>query len=697
MAHRGHKSSKVPNVKLRPTNPGSSSRLEGGGGARAASSSSSPPPTSPHPDGDGGHDGEYDDGEDGGGDKDRPLKGWMFCFTGVTQEKTTLTQQLYSMGGMAEGNLTESTTHLIAYKVGSSKYDCAIQLGLPILLPSFITELHEQWQKAQENIDIDGLLREHTMPPLAGLKVGLCGLTENTRKLATRKLIKELGAELVVPMRFDADVTHLVCAQADVRPSTTLTHAKKYRAGKMGTQENQRAAQQLACVHLEWLKDCERARALLPPHDYDAWPCGKGPTSTVRAAAIQSIPDRAERALKERVKEVMQREEERKREAEPPRPTRSNGTATAVGRVSKKIAAESQLPEHESITPRGLLGLSREVADAAERSELRKAPDSTPLEEEERADREKRDDPPAKDKEDAKPADPPAAAPAPAAPCAPSAPAPPASRGIFSNLTFRLLSCPSDRLPLLRSALYGAGASDVVAGTVEGAAADYCLLSSASSPAPPDLPSTYGQPVTLHWLDQCLFYERVVEPTSAPWLRPPGLALPLPAASQCVVALTGFPLNGETPERQQLRKALETVGCKVTDTFAARENTHLLSARAVECRSLDQAEMESKGWIKEARAIKWGTPLVGVEWVERIWREGRVEPAPKTKGDGQLSESALAETQIASSSRPSSSSSEPQHGDYVSGSAGREGEAAVGGSTGCATAGRRGEYDADAE
>lgn len=106
------------------------------------------------------------------------------------------------MGAMAEGNLTETTTHLVATAVGSSKYNVALELGLPVLEPSFIYAVHDQWQQAQEDIDIERLLRKHALPPLKGYKIGLCGITDPPRKSRTRKLIKSLGAKLIVPMRY---------------------------------------------------------------------------------------------------------------------------------------------------------------------------------------------------------------------------------------------------------------------------------------------------------------------------------------------------------------------------------------------------------------------------------------------------------------------------------------------------------------
>lgn len=162
-----HRSTKVPNVKLRPAPAIASSskanerrqqvqeadqedyahyrRMEKArlcGKARGGDKD--------------GNNGEGDDDEESNAEEDddnvAPLLGCVICMTGAIEEKAKLIEYATTMGAQIQGNLTEDATHLVAQEPGSEKYNCAIRLGLPILKPEWLKELRACWTKA---IDYD--------------------------------------------------------------------------------------------------------------------------------------------------------------------------------------------------------------------------------------------------------------------------------------------------------------------------------------------------------------------------------------------------------------------------------------------------------------------------------------------------------------------------------------------------------------
>jgi hypothetical protein len=181
----------------------------------------------------------------------------LLLFLSVLSQ-TALAHAAYQLGAKVEGNLTESTTHLIALNPLSFKYECALSLGLYILLPQFLFDCIDRWREAQE-LNVDALIRKHTLKPLHNLKVGICGIEDRREREHMKSRLKGLGAILVYPMLIQDDVTHLVCGTADRRSSSTLETVYNLRRGKVGQSDERRAADQLKCVRVEWVEDCASA------------------------------------------------------------------------------------------------------------------------------------------------------------------------------------------------------------------------------------------------------------------------------------------------------------------------------------------------------------------------------------------------------------------------------------------------------
>lgn len=535
-----------------------------------------------------------------------------------------LYQIAQTLGGVVEGNLTESTTHLIALSPGSQKYDCALRLGLYILRPDFLFELHSRWQDAAQDLGVDDLLSRHSLRILEGCRVGLCGIVEKSVKQRLRSTLAHMGAHVVVPMTFDTQVTHLLCGTSDRNESSTLDYVYKLRKGHLGTAAERKGGSDLKCVRLEWLDDCKRVGGMVEADQYDIWEHKKPLTQAERAAIVTEYPLRSPDALRKRFAERLQaldeaaqkeaRQREEARAAQAAKSSRSNGLK-ALGSAhddskGSKFTSGTQVPESMPSDPHAgsFLNKHRDVIEANEAgpSKPRTRQESTPLTDQGQSLHEAKE--------------------------VTAEQVQSASEGkVFSGVTIRLALAKKDwsRTPLIRAACVGAGATVIDTKDAD-SAADYCLVSEAEAlrtSAPAD---KSGERVTYFWLDQCLFYERIVDPSAAPYLRPADLALPCEEAKVCCVGLTGFAVDDSTPDRQQLTKVLELLGCTVTETFGRRRNTHLLSIHSDEIRSLNlsQAAMEERGWLKEARARVWGIPIVGIDWVGRVWRDGVVDPPP---------------------------------------------------------------------
>ncbi|KAJ7717668.1 hypothetical protein B0H16DRAFT_1799028 [Mycena metata] len=82
-------------------------------------------------------------------DSRRPFKNVVLCATGVLN-KHELFKLALELGAKCVRPLTDRVTHLITdSNYGGEKYECALERGIPILLPSWITECHRLWQRGE--------------------------------------------------------------------------------------------------------------------------------------------------------------------------------------------------------------------------------------------------------------------------------------------------------------------------------------------------------------------------------------------------------------------------------------------------------------------------------------------------------------------------------------------------------------------
>ncbi|SPO19950.1 related to DNA topoisomerase II binding protein [Ustilago trichophora] len=290
---RAHRSTKIPNVKLRPAQRDS-------GNSAASSSKQAQNKRSRQQDEllddreDAAHFRQLrDDGHDHGAHLDadfigtsaRPLKGAIISITGLGDVKSSLTQYARELGARVEGNLTEDVTHLIADRPGSEKYRFALELGMHIVSPEWILDVREAWLSG-EDVDAEELELKHQLPALSNITICFSALggAERRRLVA---LAQELGATVSDELRFDGTITHLVSATADPNASSSVRHLLHFldrsRHGRNGTREQ--AASRILAVRPEWLGDCQQAAGCLSEQIYSIF--ATLPSNTERQSLIQ--------------------------------------------------------------------------------------------------------------------------------------------------------------------------------------------------------------------------------------------------------------------------------------------------------------------------------------------------------------------------------------------------------------------------
>lgn len=271
---KAHRSTKIPNVKLRPAQRGTAS---------AAESSSSSSKRSRRRDEllDDREDAAHfrrlrDDGQDHGAHLDadfigtsaHPLKGAIISITGLSESKATLTQHARELGARVEGNLTEDVTHLIADRPGSEKYRFALELGMHIVSPAWILDIRDAWLKG-EDVDAEELEQHHQLPALSNITICFSAVTGPERRRLVA-LATELGATVSDELRFDGTITHLVSATSDPSASSSVQHLLHFldrsRHGRNGSREQ--AASRLLAVRPQWLDDCQQAGGCLSEQTY---------------------------------------------------------------------------------------------------------------------------------------------------------------------------------------------------------------------------------------------------------------------------------------------------------------------------------------------------------------------------------------------------------------------------------------------
>ncbi|KJA25092.1 hypothetical protein HYPSUDRAFT_214141 [Hypholoma sublateritium FD-334 SS-4] len=207
MRRRGNKSSKVPNVKLRPADKGAYAR--------------------PIVESCWAQDTQVDSDDTAAFDLcPRPMKGMSICATGVT-DKPTLFKQAVELGATCTPAFTDRVTHLVAVDHGGAKYMCALERKIPIVKPSWIMENYQIWLKG-DDVDMAQSAERHRLPIFSGVVVCPSGITDITRRTQISKILRKHDGIYLKDLERPVRVTHLLCSGDE--ETEKMRYAEKFNA-----------------------------------------------------------------------------------------------------------------------------------------------------------------------------------------------------------------------------------------------------------------------------------------------------------------------------------------------------------------------------------------------------------------------------------------------------------------------------------
>ncbi|TFY58573.1 hypothetical protein EVG20_g8092, partial [Dentipellis fragilis] len=225
-SRRSNKSHRVPNVKLRPAQPSSSSRRV-----------PSPPPRTSSPIY--GNEPEcsfYDPCP-------RPFKGVVLCATGV--DKSLIFGKASELGATTTLDFTDRVTHLIADAHGGAKYTCALSRQIPIMKPEWILDSFDIWQRG-DDVDLDESVAEHRLPIFSDVVLCLSGIEDMERRTEINRIVTAQQGSYVKVIERPVRVTHLLCSGDGENETDKMRYARKF---------NERGEAKIWLVWEEWFWD----------------------------------------------------------------------------------------------------------------------------------------------------------------------------------------------------------------------------------------------------------------------------------------------------------------------------------------------------------------------------------------------------------------------------------------------------------
>ncbi|KAF8190003.1 hypothetical protein K438DRAFT_1971489 [Mycena galopus ATCC 62051] len=585
MHRRGNKSKKVPNVRLRPAQPGAMARARG-----------SPEPTSYwDPD---SQKTTIEDTVIPSGSCPRPFKNIVVCSTGVL-DKAALSKLASELGATSVSAFTDRVTHLVAETHGGPKYFCALERKIPIMLPSWITESHRIWQHG-DDVDLAQSVATHRLPVFSGVTLCTSGI-DIVRRTKINKLLTAAGGTYLKALERPVRVTHLLCA------SDAETEEMRY-ADKFNTTGE--ADPPIQLVWEEWFWDSlefggrfdETAyNARSPRPERRVAPASQSPQIAAAETQVASVktPDAADNEdelvpvqrlpsttlqlwgslLKTRGYEVSR-----------------GGVMLSPGKARQMVLqGHSDEPTQEQIATAGAsvissfrransFVLSRPTAAAAGR-ESSAGPSRLPF---------GRTNSTWNINGNSE-----------AGPSSPLLTKPPEEKDpnapAFTGLRFLLRG--ETNSATARKAIEGAGGT-----VVRGGDADYIIVRLNSGSAlylaetSAEVRARYRSEC---WLESCLLDDRICAPDEHASFMPLDIPLPVAGADRVTLSFSGL----EVSEACWVRRLLETLGITLAPAFS-RNATHLL------CPSGTGAKYE--------RALQWGVPVVDMRWLAAVARTGIV-------------------------------------------------------------------------
>ncbi|KAG6810576.1 hypothetical protein H0H92_011276 [Tricholoma furcatifolium] len=575
MKRRGNKSTKVPNVKLRPVQAPvprplrkSNSILEEDSQIGSDDTSIDPCP--------------------------RPFKGVVLCATG-TFDKPTIFKQALELGATSTSAFTDR---------------CALERKIPILHPSWIAESYQIWLRG-DDVELADSVKRHRLSIFSGVILCPSGITDITRRTQINKLLTQHGGVYLKNLERPVRVTHLLCSGDE--ETDKMRYAEKF---------NSRGEANVHLVWEEWFWDSLEFGGRFDEETYQVRrprperkvtfeeTAATSPPSSVATsdqpqdtqdldpeeelATVKRLPAAtlqlwggllAHRGYEVSDGELIKSPTKAPRppmQPPPPSPLQNKGNGSLISQfrransfapVRPEVASSSRpQPFRRTRTTTALdsaLGVSSFMASVRPVRESNINGESST-----------------------------------------SA----AATGIFAGLKFIVLG--EAKSPSVRTAIEENGGRMMVG--LEDEDVDYIivrLVSGSKLYVQEADESLRGKYRTECWLERCVFQERVCLPDEHITFRPLSISLPVTDAESIRLSFSGL----DQAEATWITRLSRALGIRL-EQFFSKKSTQLL------CPSATGPKFD--------KALEWGTPVVTMQWLIEIATTGTVPPASEFLASG---------------------------------------------------------------
>lgn len=571
-----------------------------------------------------------------------PLVGCVICTTGFDETKVDLHECAVALGAKVEGNLTEATTHLIAERPGSEKYYWAIKLGMPVLKPEWLKDLRKRWQRA-EPIMFDDLVEEYRLDAFQGLTMAMAGVMDVEKRKSIRQKIKGAGGSTPQTFKLDGTFTHLLCEES--KASETLQVVQKYlkkaerylrRAADIPEDAEDaylmRAAMKLKIVWIEWLDDSLSVNGCIDERRYQITQPKPLPSkrSELIAQIQKSTKDTAQKTAKNMNKAratlsdpTAALKQSKMQEHQIPKPANKKPNV-ALNRLMEQLGqSSSEAHVLKESTPMEETSKTEKETTSADSISIPKENDEIQMKDiadetlplpQQKSEKEKKQQPNeaheiAEDEED--------------------------DDGLvldeasglqnlskeksLNELTLRIDLRDEAKNTKIINALRGHNLGKFL-DAQDPQNADFHILPLHKVHV--DSASYLGMPVTHFFIERCLIEGRIIGTNEGFALQPSLHVFPLTNATTTFVSITGLGSNEDGPDRHQCEMALDVAGIKFSSTLKRGVHTHLLVGKSAKGSASSDAKID--------RAKKWGIPIVGLDFIDEIYKKGIIPSSHPT-------------------------------------------------------------------
>ncbi|KAK2460176.1 hypothetical protein APHAL10511_007855 [Amanita phalloides] len=594
MGRRSNKSHKVPNVKLRPAQPGdgtgrTSRMVTEEESACWAQETQETTVSDMCP---------------------RPFKGVVLCATGI-QDKPTLFKQASELGATTTHPFTNRITHLIAENHGGAKYWCAVERQIPILKPSWVTESYQVWLRG-DDVDFEKSIKAHQLPIFSGVVLSYSGIADVRRRTEITQKLKQNDGIYMENLERPVKVTHILCSGDE--ETDKIHYARKF---------NQRGEANIYLVWEEWFWDSLQFGGQFNEAEYDV----QGPRPQRRkliadesSPPLAAMPESSSGSAQTQTQSSPPEEDEEIAcVAHRPAMTlqiwggllKNRGYEVSNGKIiktaSKVQKSQPPLQDKTSIEPADANGMDVDVSKAKSIiSTFRRANSFAPANESSQKSQ------PTHRLQPFRRTTSMAAIQSQQLPegnaNAEAGPSTTGPRGIFSGLRFRVLG--EARSHNVRSAIEQGGGIWASEQDMD-EDVDYIIVRLVSGSKiykedPDKLQRTKYR--TECWLERCLSEQAVCPYQDHVTFLPLDIQLPAVGTESIIVNFSGLLQD----ESCWLTRLLRALGIQLANAFSKR-TTHLLCP--------------SGTGLKYEKAKEWGIPVVSREWLAVIAITGKVPPA----------------------------------------------------------------------